>query len=247
MRRAAAADRGAMRTNRSTTQIRLAGQAAAADGPLDLTMMYVMHHAFRRDLAAFAVAAERTSAADKPAWRALVGRWDLFTTVLHHHHRGEDAGIWPLLAVRVPPEDRATLEAMEAEHGRIDPLLRRVDGFLRDLARPATLSESAGRVQLVDALRCARDLLDTHLAHEEEQAIPLMQHYIRPEEMDRVERLHFRRGLSPRQVLATVPWALDGLPDGVRESALDLTGPAYRLAWAVTRRRFARRDALALS
>lgn len=30
-------------------QLRLPGQAAALEGPVDLRMMYVMHHAFRRD------------------------------------------------------------------------------------------------------------------------------------------------------------------------------------------------------
>ena len=38
-------------------QLTLPGQAATADGPLDMTMMYVMHHAFRRDLRALARAA----------------------------------------------------------------------------------------------------------------------------------------------------------------------------------------------
>ena len=33
-------------------QLRLPGQTAAPDGPVDMTIMYVMHHAFRRDLAA---------------------------------------------------------------------------------------------------------------------------------------------------------------------------------------------------
>ena len=37
-------------------QLRLPGQTAAPDGPVDMTIMYVMHHAFRRDLAAFAMA-----------------------------------------------------------------------------------------------------------------------------------------------------------------------------------------------
>ena len=31
-------------------QLLLAGQAAAPDGPVDLTMMWAMHHGFRRDL-----------------------------------------------------------------------------------------------------------------------------------------------------------------------------------------------------
>lgn len=37
----------------------LPGQAAAPEGPADLTMMYVLHHAFRRDLDDFVEAAGR--------------------------------------------------------------------------------------------------------------------------------------------------------------------------------------------
>jgi hypothetical protein len=79
------------------TQPMLPGQAAAPDGPIDMTMMYVMHHGFRRDLRNFAAAAERTPVADRMTWQALANRWDLFSEALHHHHRGEDDAIWPAL------------------------------------------------------------------------------------------------------------------------------------------------------
>jgi hypothetical protein len=38
-------------------QLMLPGQAAAPEGPVQAMPMYLMHHAFRRDLAAFAAAA----------------------------------------------------------------------------------------------------------------------------------------------------------------------------------------------
>ena len=37
-------------------QLRLPGQAAAPEGPVDMQTMYLMHHAFRRDLDSFAAA-----------------------------------------------------------------------------------------------------------------------------------------------------------------------------------------------
>src|SRR6185436_3109293 len=74
--------------------VTLPGQAASPPGPVDLATMYLMHHAFRRDLTAFARAALRTPASDRDAWRALRERWGLFSFVLHHHHEGEDAGLW---------------------------------------------------------------------------------------------------------------------------------------------------------
>ena len=90
-------------------QIRLPGQTAAHPGPVDMTMMYVMHHAFRRDLAAFAAAAAATPVADREAWAALAERWELFSSALHHHHSGEDTGLWPLLMDRTDDDGRAVL------------------------------------------------------------------------------------------------------------------------------------------
>ena len=168
----------------------LPGQAATADGALDMTMMYVMHHAFRRDLRALARAARVTPLGDRIAWREeLDRRWRLFAYVLHHHHTGEDEGFWPLLAGRVTEAERPVLAAMEAKHHLIDPVLEQcADLFLRltfDRDRNA-------RQSLVRALDRARPMLEDHLAHEEREAIPLMQRYITPEEDERIEREHFR-------------------------------------------------------
>ena len=82
------------------TQLSFPGQEAAPEGPVDMFMMYVMHHAFRRDLVDFAAAVPRTPAGERETWRTLQARWELFATVLHNHHSGEDAGLWPLLLER---------------------------------------------------------------------------------------------------------------------------------------------------
>ena len=104
-------------------QVRLPGQTAAHPGPVDMTMMYVMHHAFRRDLAVLAAAASVTPADDRRAWVALAERWALFAEALHLHHTGEDRGLWPRLLAVATPEEAEVLEAMEAEHEGIDPML----------------------------------------------------------------------------------------------------------------------------
>src|SRR5687768_11131925 len=99
-------------TTSPTRQLRLPGQAAAHEGPVDMTMMYLMHHAFRRDLAAFAKAVPVTPLDDRQCWRAMTERWHRFSELLHHHHHGEDTWLWPFLMDRVSAADRATLEAM---------------------------------------------------------------------------------------------------------------------------------------
>src|SRR5436305_12157744 len=82
-------------------QLKLPGQAAAPDGPIELSGMFLMHHAFRRDLVAFTSAATRTPLGDRSTWKALSKRWGRFGKVLHKHHTAEDAGLWPLLLERV--------------------------------------------------------------------------------------------------------------------------------------------------
>jgi hypothetical protein len=80
-----------------TTHLLLPGQAAAPQGPADLSMMYVLHHGFRRDLARFVDAAHRTPPSERATWQALLERWDLFALLLHDHHDKEDEHLWPLL------------------------------------------------------------------------------------------------------------------------------------------------------
>ena len=85
----------------------LPGQASVADGPLDMTMMYAMHHAFRRDLQRLTSAAEATPVQAGLAWTAMDERWQLYSLALHHHHSGEDAGHLAAAApAREPAGDR---------------------------------------------------------------------------------------------------------------------------------------------
>lgn len=224
-------------------QIRLPGQTAAYPGPVDMTMMYVMHHAFRRDLDALTAATWATPPHARSTWQALARRWRLFAWALHHHHTGEDRGYWPLLAQRVAAADLATLEAMAAEHIALDPVLDDCEaGFERMASDPST----EGRDELVRCLASATVSLDLHLAHEETDAIPLLQAHITPEEDEQIEVEHFRGNAPVARLAATVPWALHGLPDDVRELVLERTGVVFRLVWQLTRHRFARQDAEAM-
>ncbi|HEY5877626.1 MAG TPA: hemerythrin domain-containing protein, partial [Nakamurella sp.] len=101
-----------------TAQLQLPGQAAAPDGPIDLSTMYVMHFGFRRDLDEFAASAG-TPVGDRARWQALRTRWAKFAMILEHHHTVEDEALWPrLLELAREAGDEAavaTLETMEAE------------------------------------------------------------------------------------------------------------------------------------
>ena len=62
-------------------QISLPGQTHVAEGPYDQTPMYLMHHAFRRDLRRFEAAVRATPLGEVAVWNALARRWDRFAEV----------------------------------------------------------------------------------------------------------------------------------------------------------------------
>lgn len=226
--------------NPEVDQILLPGQAHAAPGPLDMTMMYAMHHGFRRDLRLLEAAAATTPADDRRAWVALGRRWRRFVAILRHHHEGEDAGYWPLLAARVDADERADVFAMEAEHHAMDDLLRAIDPAFHRLVTTASTRERATLAADVTRLRA---LVENHLRHEETVVIPLLHKHITVAEDEQIEREHFRSGLSLADLLGSVPWVLHDLPSEVRDRILAAAGPPIRMVWLGTRGRFARDDA----
>jgi hypothetical protein len=222
------------------TQLRLPGQVAAPDGPVDMQTMYVMHHGFRRDLNKFAEAVAKTPVEARETWALLAERWELLAEVLHHHHSGEDAGIWPWLMERVEEKDKATLVAMEAEHGEIDPLLQACgEGF----RRLANVADEDARAALTVRVVATRDGLARHLAHEETDAIALIQALMTQEEWLELDEKHFKdEKLTLGKVLRIVPWAAYDLEREARERVLDEAGLPFRIVWRLTHRGFAKRE-----
>jgi hemerythrin-like domain-containing protein len=177
---------------------------------LDLTMMFTVHDAFRRDLE---VLERLTSSPDddpRLALRTAVG-WELFKRHLHVHHTSEDVALWPamerLLAGREPELD--LMAAMEAEHSVIDPLLAGVDAALADRDGPDRLGASVAALSSV---------LRWHLGHEERDALPLIDATLPEAEWAAVGAEHQKRiGDGASRYL---PWVLDGLDPALAASLL---------------------------
>jgi hypothetical protein len=200
-----------MITAATTPQLRLPGQAAAPEGPIDVSTMYFMHFGFRRDLDAF-VAAARTPVADRARWRALRGRWAKFALVLQHHHTVEDEALWPVLVERAravgDADAVATLDAMEAEHSEIDPML---EGCTVDLDRLAETADEDARSAFEVRVVAFRERLGRHLAHEETDAMALVQRYLSAEDWKATEKAANKRSTG-EYVRFVLPWGRHQLP-----------------------------------
>jgi hypothetical protein len=136
----------------------------------------------------------------------------------------------------------ATLEAMSAEHSRIDPLL---DACSTGFAWMARSPGAAGRDTLAGEIAAAHEHLDAHLAHEERDAMRLVQAHLSQEDWQRVSVEYFEKPLTTRQLLGVAAWGLHELPsEGVdRLRRGDPKGPVLILMWRLfLRRPFERRE-----
>ncbi|MFG2374131.1 hemerythrin domain-containing protein [Streptomyces sp. NPDC048504] len=173
---------------------------------IDFTPMYASHDAFRRDLERLAAAVAGGRAHTGP----VLAGWENFKHQLHVHHTAEDSDLWPRVRERVAGRvrDLALLDDMEAEHGRIDPLLDAVD---------AALAERA--FELPDLVRALRATLDDHLKHEEDGALPLMGEVLTGADWGAFTgRMRETQGLRGAAVF--VPWLVDGVSAVDRERFL---------------------------
>ena len=87
---------------------------------LDLTMMYAMHDALRRELVRIA----RVTANPDRSPRQILGTalgWEMFKSYLRVHHTSEDDALWPVMSRELAgrPDDLALIDAMEIEHAAI--------------------------------------------------------------------------------------------------------------------------------
>ena len=88
--------------------------------------------------------------------------------VLHLHHTHEDVHLWPYLLER-SPGSAADLDALEAEHEVLTPLIEAAHDAAVPLPERAVMLDELHRV------------LNAHLDHEERVGVPLMLEHLTPE------------------------------------------------------------------
>jgi hypothetical protein len=144
----------------------------------------------------------------------------LLATVLHHHHRAEDTVLFPALAARQPGVVVTTAE-LEAQHDELDAVLGDLPNDL----------DTIGRV---------RQLLEGHLAQEEQLVLPVWMSSFTAEEHDRFVG-SLRRATPLRDAGLMISWLLDTAPDGALGVAWEQVPPSLRLLHRVWwRRRYER-------
>src|SRR4029079_17490560 len=116
--------------------------------------------------------------------------------------------IWPALMSRGTSDDVVVLEAMEAEHEDIDP---RLESWAAGFQRLPRKADEDARAALAVRICAARELLRRHLAHEETEAIAILQRLVTPERGVEIEK-ELGKDTSLRFAVQVVPWATHCIP-----------------------------------
>jgi hypothetical protein len=196
------------------------------DYQLDVSMMFAMHDALRRELVQVARIASRTDDHPGQLLRAALG-WELFKKFLLVHHQSEDDTLWPALRTNVAgqPDRLALTDALEAEHAVIEPLLTAIDAAAAD---PHYGYQRFG--DIVDELITK---LTAHLAHEETDGLPLIDASLTEQQWQHFAQVHAERiaGDAPTYM----PWLLNGASPQTLDAVLGKFPPplltAFREQW----------------
>lgn len=190
---------------------------------LDMSMMFAVHDALRRDLEHVARVAAATSDDPKEILRTALG-WEMFKTFLRVHHTAEDVTVWGVMdgLLQDRPDDQLVLDAMEAEHAAIDPMLLAIDASLAD--------READRGTLGDRVDALTTSLSGHLRHEEAEGLRLIDSTLTPAQWKTFSEDHRARiGTNAQRYL---PWLLDGASPQTVEGVLGKMPEPLQQAYA---------------
>jgi Hemerythrin HHE cation binding domain len=196
----------------------------------DVTMMFVVHNALRRDLDRMQAAAAQTD--DPAACMALRAGWATFSRYLTVHHTAEDEMLWPPMRAKLVDRTDKTdlLVEMADEHSPLDPVLREIDDYLAQ-------GSSSRLLALFDELAA---MLTVHLDHEEAAPLPLVQETLTSREWKAFGDEQ-RRRIGMNGAGWFFPWLLDDTSQATRDKVLDIVPPplrlVYRLIWEPRYRR----------
>ena len=157
--------------------------------------------------------------------------------VLHEitcHHEREDDVLWPVIVASAG--DAVDLAPLSEDHTVLHTVLARAAAALPPFARDA----GTGAPLLAPVCTELADLLDEHIAEEEEEVFPVIRRCVSERDFARCERA-FQKGTPPGRLLFLLPWITDQCTPEERAEVLRAAGPPLRLLLRIGEGRYTRR------
>ena len=174
-----------------------------------MTMNRLIHAAVRRDLGRLSTGLSQLTDGDRARAQELERAYANLRRELTHHHEGEDAYVWPMLAKAGIDAD--LLAAMESEHAAMSQALAETFTAMTTVAGSGSASDAeAARASLTRT----QEVVDRHLDHEERDVEPLLAPLAESPEWQAVEKKFSRQPLGVAGPFFA--WLTDGMSDDGR-------------------------------
>lgn len=203
----------------------------------DTSDMLVVHRLFRRVFRALPTLVRGVRHGDVRRAKVVADHCAEFSTVVHHHHTGEDELLWPLLRERAPVHAELVAR-MTAQHERLVELLDRIDALV---PRWAATAEPALREELTQTLEAAYQVLDEHLGEEERDILPLAAEHLTVEEWSRLGQ-RAMTVLPKNRLLVHMGYVLEVCTPEERAKLLGYAPLAGRVVYRLVGQRMYRRE-----
>jgi len=141
----------------------------------DTRHMHTVHATFRREFALLPGLVRAVTPGDHERAHVIAEHVRLLSLSLHEHHSGEDAVLYPKLAMRAPKESDPVIQFVDSQHANINALITDIE------TRLSTWESSAGaddRDPLAVAFESFVPFLYEHLDLEEKLILPLVERYV---------------------------------------------------------------------
>lgn len=208
---------------------------------VDLTGFRLIHRTMRSGTRMLAQAVQgiaHDERCTRDRQRAIVTFTRHVVHEIHCHHEREDDVLWAVIAASVG--GKLDLTPLSDDHVELAKLLTRVEQALPQFAR----DPSVGAPLLAPALIELADLLDEHIAEEEERVFPIIREHVSTRDFEHCEA-QFRKGMSAGHLLFVLAWMADNCAAEEKTRLLAAGGAMIRLMLRVGEGRYARmRDAV---
>jgi hemerythrin-like domain-containing protein len=149
----------------------------------DTRHMYKVHAMFRREFALLPALVRSVPDKDEERAAVVAGHIRLVSLVLHHHHSGEDAVVWPALLARAPREIDPVVHLVEGHHQAIEEFLAEIGALLGTWTSGAASEDGEALAVVLERLAVA---LYEHMGLEEKLVLPLAERHIFASEWDKM-------------------------------------------------------------
>lgn len=194
----------------------------------DTRGMYAAHDIFRREFALLPGLVRSVPAKDTGRAQVVADHISLVNELLHAHHSGEDAVLWPRLLARAPKEIDPVVHLVEGHHRGIEDLLAETGARLSAWADGAGSADGESLAETLQRLAVA---LYEHMSLEERLILPLAERHIFATEWnDMVDGTAAE--IRPEIALVVAGMlmyegGMDPLPEPMRAAAAEVAPQAY--------------------